>query len=322
MAILNINSIACAFGDIQATSNPKRKYFDWQTNLNGVIVSNPKSEQYVVPAQQSFQLFNGIRATTLDATTSLSISFIEDSRYRITYDAGTDPSFATNRPLAFAATDFTITANDNQTATIVGATGTPFAGILVGDTFYVKGLFDGYVTAFNPDNQGEWKVLSASNTQLILARPQGTSFTAFTETQIGRTSADFLAYRLSVVQVGDKLSIQGGFQDATCRIYSVTQVTSKWIEIVSGTPIAEEAGIFPNAAFVFYSASKRFIRIEVDQDAKVYLNGSTDENQHVQPWVAGDPDQTAWIERVGPTWSATIYNRSLSPMIVNVFSVE
>jgi len=45
-AYLNINESAVAFSDQQMTSNPKRRFFDWTRNNNGILVNNPKSEQF------------------------------------------------------------------------------------------------------------------------------------------------------------------------------------------------------------------------------------------------------------------------------------
>jgi hypothetical protein len=132
-----------------------------------------------------------------------------------------------------------------------------------------------------------------------------------------------LIYSLSVVQVGDKVSIDSGFQLAAQNIYTVAKVTSKFFDVVSSAPLANETGILPGSSgMTFFSQAKRFIRLESDQDTRIYINGSTDLHQYISPWVASDPEQVGWIELCGPVWRVTVYNRSFVPMTITFISVE
>jgi len=323
--ILNVNSNACAYGDTTVNSNPKRRFFDWQRNYNGIMVQNPKSEQYTVPARQMINLFNGTRATTVGANTAFDLDFLSDSRYRFTYVSGQNPGLATDVGLSFTSVTFIVTVNANSTLTIVAQGGaTPFTGVASGHTLYIYGVNDGVVGAFNGQNAGEWKVLSsATGNTLVLSRFSGTTFDGVSETVTCSATNNMMAYLLSVVQVGDKVSIDAGFQIDAQRSYSVAAVTPKWFEVVSTEPLVDETAVVPGTSGLsFYSQMKRFVRLETDQEAKVYFNGSVDEHQIVSPWVAADPEQTGWLERCGPVWNATVYNRSLTPMTVTLFSVE
>jgi hypothetical protein len=321
--ILNINSNACAYGDSTVNSNPKRRYFDWQRNYNGLSVSNPKSEQYSVPARTMLNLFNGTRPTTVGSNTAFNLTFLADSRYRFAYVSGTDPSLATDIPLTFGSTSFVVTANANSTLTIAAQAATPFTGVAAGHTIYIYGPNDGVVGAFNPSNAGAWKVLGATTATLTLARFSGTSFEGISENVTCSAANNMICYLLSTVQVGDKVSIDGGFQIDAQKTFTISDITSKWFEVVSAEPMVNETNVTPGASNIaFYSQMKRFVRVEVDQDTKVYFNNSTDEHQTIQPWVAADPEQTGWLERTGSIWNTTVYNRSLSPMTVTLFSVE
>ena len=323
MAILNINSNACAYGDATVNANPKRRYFDWQRNNNGISVTNPKVEQYVVPARQMLSLFSGVRATTVASNTAFSLTFMADSRYRFAYTGGTDPGLATNVALSFVGITFNVIVNANSSMSITATTSTPFTGVSAGQTLYIYGTDDGVTGAFNPQNAGIWKILSASTTSLVVTRYPGTTFDGVSETVTCSATNNMLVYVMGTVQIGDNVSIASGFQTEARNTYTVTGLTSKWFEIVSAQPLANETGILPTATGIaFYSQSKRFIRLEVDQESKVYFNGSIDENQIISPWVAGDEEQVGWVERCGPTWSANVYNRSISPMTVTLFSVE
>jgi hypothetical protein len=322
--ILNVNSNACSYGDTTINSNPKRKFFDWQRNYNGIVVQNPKSEQYTVPSRQMMNLFNGTRPTTVGASTAFDLVFLADSRYRFKYVSGTNPGLATDIGLAFTSVTFIVTVNANSTLTIVAQAGaTPFTAVASGHTIYIYGPADGVVGAFNAQNAGEWKVLSSTSNTIVLSRFSGTTFDGVSETVTCSATDNMMAYLLSVVQVNDKVSIDAGFQIDAQRTYTIASVTPKWFEVVSTEPLVNETAIQPGASGIaFYSQMKRFVRLETDQDAKVYFNGSTDEHQIIQPWAAADPEQTGWLERCGPIWNATVYNRSLTPMTVTLFSVE
>jgi hypothetical protein len=70
----------------------------------------------------------------------------------------------------------------------------------------------------------------------------------------------------------------------------------------------------------FYSNAKRWIRIEFDQRCSLQINGLA--GQTLEPWVAGDPDNTGFFEMVGPVWSATVVNASGSPLNFLFLSAE
>jgi hypothetical protein len=319
---LNINSNTVAYSDSGLTNNPQFKHFDWTRNLNGLVVYSPKAEQHLVPARSMLSLFNGLRATTFDGTTSIVVSNLIDTTYRFKFSAGTDPSFAVNVPVTFTGAILTLTVLPNQTVTL-GANSAVFTGIAGGTTLYIYSPTDNPSAAFSVLNAGAWVVMSnVANTTLTLARPSGTAFQALTQSVTCDSANNVMAYNLSAVQVGDKVRIEAPFATASQATYVVSAVTSKWIDVVSTVPLVSETVTPSTTGMLFYASGKRYLRIETDQRAKVYFNGSTSESQEIEPWQAGDRKLMGWQERIGPVWSLDVFNLASVPMTCNVFSAE
>lgn len=323
-AVLNISTVVVAFGDTPQTSNPKRKYFDWQRSAMGVPVTNPKSEQFTIQPRDMVAIFDSSRAVTLDSTTRFDIKHMGDSRYRFLWTGGTDPSLEANIPLTFTGTQIAVAIQSNQTVKFTSSAGTPFHGIEAGHTVYIYGTNDGVTGAFNPANAGRWRVVLATDTVLTLARFSGHPFNAADETVTCDAVGNMIAFSAADgIAVGDKVRIEGGFAADTCRAYSVVDVTSKWFDVICSIPLAEETNIAPGVTgMLFYSSAKQYMRVEVDQEAKLYVNGASDDAQVITPFVPGDPEGTGWCERTGPVWRLYAYNRSQEPMTVSVFTCE
>lgn len=319
---LNINESIVAFSDVGLTNNPAMKHFDWARNLNGLTVYSPKAEQHLVPPRTMLTVFDGLRATTFDNTTQITVSSLVDTTYRFKFTGGTDPGFAINNPLAFVATQFDIAIYPNQTVKLTAGAAV-FAGVTGGSYLYIYSPTDNPSAAFNTLNSGVWVVLSNSaNTELTLSRPAGAPFSAFAQTVTCDATDNVINYNLSTVQVGDKVRIEAPFSVSSQATYVVLGVTSKWVDLVSTTPIVSEVVLPGTTGLTFYYGGKRFTRVETDQRAKVYFNGSTSESQELDPWTPGDRKYMAWQERIGPVWSLDVYNLASVPMVVNVFSAE
>jgi hypothetical protein len=319
---LNINQSVVAFSDVGMTNNPLFKHYDWTRNLNNLTVYSPKAEQHLIPARSMLSIFDGLRATTFDGTTSIVVSNVADTTYRFKFASGTDPSFAINNPLTFTGAVLTVAIFANQTITL-GANSAVFTGVAGGSIIYIYSPTDNPSAALSVLNSGAWVVMSNSaNTTLTLARPAGTPFQALGQTVTCDAADNVINYTLSAVQIGDKLRIEAPFAMASQATYVVSSVTSKWVDIVSTTPIVSETVTATTLGMTFYYGGKRYLRVETDQRAKMYLNGSTSESQELDPWVAGDRKYMAWQERVGPVWSLDIFNLASVPMVCNIFSAE
>ncbi len=323
MAILNINANLIAFSDSESvTTNPRKRYFDFTTNYNGIRIKKPESDEDALAPSETRTLFSGVRTLTVDGTTEfdLSLSVAYPSVYRLAAVDGTAPGFRTARALTLAAEQVIITVNNNATAdfSLDEASSNTFALVQVGDIVFIPGPITGDpASPFSDINQGFWTVLAkgpvgaGANRRLTLRRLPGESFSAVDETVVIVANTDFQAFTSGTVQVGDSLRISAGFSSVAWKTYTVTSVTASWIEFFSSDPLPLEAGIFPGASGItIYTNARNFIRLEVDQDAVVRLNGDTGNFNLLSPRMSADPDGVGYFEMWGTIWSLVLVNSS------------
>jgi hypothetical protein len=322
-AFLNINSSAVAFQDQVLTNNPLLRAFDWNRRINGLQVESPDARTFTVPARQMVTLFDVSRPTTIANDTAFSVTYLADNTYKFSWTGGSDPTLATTQVLTYSGIEMTVAVAANQIVTITASTGTPFTNITSGATLYINGTQDVATPNFSILNSGYWNVSTASDTVLTLIRPLGTSFSAVAEVVASSSAAnDMIAFVLSTVQVGNKVRISSTFSVDTRQTFTVTEVTPNWFKVMSSMPLPNETNKTPGPTGMVFYLAKRFTRIEVNQRAKIYYNGANDQAQELEPWVPGDSSNMAWQERVGPVWTLSVYNLSMVPMAVNVFSCE
>lgn len=327
MPKINIHSNHLIYGDGEvATANPKRLYVDWSRDVNNVSIVNPESSSYELAPGEVLMLFSGVRSTSIDDTTTFSITLnpAESSVYRVSYLSGTAPAFRTDRVLTLTTQTITVSINNNATATFTTSGGS-LSSVVVGDLLFLPGVATGdSASPFNPVNQGFWVVVGKTGASLTCVRRVGEAFAGVAEAVALTTNAQFQAFSAAGVQVGDSLEISNGFSVVSQMTFIVSEVTASWVEFTSTEPLPLETGIEPTASgFSLYTDAKRFYRVEVDQEAVVRRNGDTGNTNRVSPRVAGDCDQMGWNEAWGPTWQLVVVNRSATAtMLVNCISVE
>jgi hypothetical protein len=293
--------------------------------MSGIAVENPKSFPVKVPAGQTGVVFDGVRATSIDGTTafSLALSTLAADLYRISFTGGTDPVFRTARALSLSGVALTMTALPNASLT-VSAAGTPFSAVQAGDELMIAGSLTGDASSpFGSLNQGRWTVLAVGNAgaDVTLARPAGQDFQGQTQTVVPVADAQVTAYSQAGVQPGDKVKISAGFVASSRKTYTVESVTSKYIEVRSSLPLPAQAAITPGAAGMqFFSSGIRFLRVEVDQEATLVINGAA--GPELSPWLAGDPEKVAEYVHTGPIYSLSIQNRSTLLLRSNIITAE
>jgi len=318
-AFLNVSSSVVAYGDVTANANPALKYVDWKRTLGPVPVVNPESKSLTLQPGETKLVFDGTRTTTIASDTQLVLtaSILDPARYRFTQGTGTAPGFRTNRALVTSSVPLTLVANANGTLTMDAGILHPFSGVSIGDTIFVPGPTTGDVTAgFDTYNEGEWIVLGQSSSSLTLVR--NGDFSGVSEAVTPATNA-VLAYSASGVQVGDDVDLSAGFATSAQRVYQVMVVTATWFEVISAAPLAPESATPGVAGIAFYSSSKSFLRVESDQSCVVRVNGDTGNYNHLQPMTDGG---VGYYEKIGPSWSLTLVNKSLVSANATVISAE
>lgn len=330
--ILNLNTSLLTYDDTDqgTTNNPMRRLSDWTRRFSNVVVSRAKSSSFVIDPGQSLLLFSGVRTTSIDGTTAFGMSLLSSSTstYRFTNSAGAAPAFRTARALATSALSQVVVAiNNNAVATFTVSIAGSFAAAQVGDILRIAGVATGDASGpFAAGNEGYWVVLSATASVLTCRRLAGAAFSGSAETVIlGVTFATlFTVYSSAGVQIGDKVEISAGFSVVTQRTFTVSQVAPTFFEVVSADPLPLETGILPGAAgMVFYTAAKKVVYCEVDQEAVVRPNGYTGDLIRLSPFTPSDSSLVASYQQIGNIFSLTVVNKSdVNTLNLFVFTAE
>jgi hypothetical protein len=314
MPILNSAQNLVIYDDTGASNNPQQRYVDWRKPIVNVLVDSPLNEKFVGTPGSTTTLFSGTRATSIDGTSQFSIALnsANSSIYRIANTAGTAPVFRTDRGLTLNGSTITVAINNNATATFSTSVGT-YGSTVVGDVVFVPTVLTGdSASPFNILNGGYWTVIGKANTILTLTRPAGVAFSGVAEAVVLSANSQLQAFSSAGIQVGDTLEISAGFSLVTQKSFRVSSVTPSFVEFFSTIPLPLETGILPTASgMTFYSAAKRFVRIEVDQEAAIRFNGDTNSFVRLSPRAPGDlRSGFAHLELWGTIWSISVVNRS------------
>jgi hypothetical protein len=321
-AILNVTTKIVAFADQQVSSNPRLKYADWLRDISGIDVHDPKTEGHEVAAGDTLTVFNGVRTTYIDGTTSFtsSLSPLDPSRYRFTWGSGTNPVLRTGRSLTLNGIVVTVTVLSNATVKFTVPAGPDFTNVQVGDTVLIPGVATGdSANVFSSLNVGYWTVLAKTNSlNIICSRPSGTDFEAIGEAVTLSSNAQFSAFSTAGVQVGDSVDISAGFSIPTRRTFEVVAVTDTYFEVISTTPLAAETATPTATGMVFYTNGKNFLYMEANQDCVVRLNGSSDNSQRIVSIDPSNPDHPGVYMKWGPVWSLVVVNVTTSPLSISI----
>ncbi|NDG28082.1 MAG: hypothetical protein EB120_13030 [Proteobacteria bacterium] len=290
---------------------------DWSRQMLDIPVQNPKAESFIIQAGEQKVVFDGTRATTIGVNTQFDVTMVDaNGRYRITWTGGDDPGLRTSRSVNLTGIEILLNALANKSLVVTASTGTPFSSVQAGDQVYIA------PGEFSSANEGFWSVLASTGNTLTLVRFSGEDFLAVTETVTPTTSASFRVFASSGVQPGDKVDITTSFAPALRRTFRVEAVTNSWFEIFSTSALPAQSGIQPGSGMKFYTSSKKYLRVEVDQECVVRVNSDTSDNNRVSPWVAGDSKYVGEYSKAGPAWALTIINKSSVALNVIVLSAE
>lgn len=325
MPLFRRSALALAYDDLETNSNPQRRFFDWRRDVTGVPVESPQSQRITVDPFTEVTIFNGSRTLGADGLTefALTVSPLAPTRYRLTWTGiGAAPAFRVDRALALGGGTVTLTLQPNTTVAVVSSLGAVFGAVVVGDTVLVPGTSTGDAALFNPLNEGTWTVLAASATTLTLARAAGAVFSGATETVSLTANTQVQAYSAAGVQAGDTLDVVAGFSLAARSTYDIVTATARYIEFFSSLPLPAETVVPGATALAVYTAAKRYVYVEANQEVAVKLNGATDERVRVEPMLPGDPNGVGWFEKWGPTFSLVVRNRSTTRATVYYATAE
>jgi hypothetical protein len=324
-ANLNLHTKLLAFSDRNINSNPRLRVVDWEREVSGIAVKDPDSRGHEIPVGSSKLIFDGVRSTAIDGTTTFSIDLLanDSSKYRITHTGGTNPAFKTGRGLTLNSCVLTFSVNANQTVNLSVPLLSPsdFTNVLANDVIFIPHTTTGdAANVISIMNSGYWQVLAKTNAQnIIIARLYGATFEGTSETVVLTSNSQIRAFSASGVQIGDTVVISAGFSTAAQKSYLVTAVTDLFVEFVSTLPIPDESNIIPTAAGMsFYTEAKNVLYIEADQECVIGINGDTGDYQKVSPIEPGNSEAPGIYLKWGPVYSLTVVNKSTSTLNILV----
>lgn len=310
------------------TDNPQQRNFDWSRRLSALKMSRPSSDVIYIPPGESSVLFDGLRTTTLNATSVMDLTLLTGSTYQIKVTAG--PSgFRTARTITGLA-GCAVTINNNSVATFNFAGATFGGGIQVGDILRISGQCtnDTGPYSFNSLNAGQWRIIGISGAVIQAVRAVGRSFEGVTETIVTVGAGQVEIYSSAGIQKGDKFEIKGGFSITSRRVYEVLDAKPTAIQFVSTLPIPEETGVaYPDPitngdSLVFYVNAKRLVYIESNQDVVVKFDDDTSESVKINPITPGDPTLVGFMSKFGSTYKLEVVNKSVNTAEVLFFFAE
>jgi hypothetical protein len=323
--ILNIITQLLAYSDSDgSTNNPKQRAFDWTRRIQQTPVQKPISSTHQLAPGEILTLFDGTRAVGLSAGVSqISVALVSavDSLYALAITTGPG-EFRTSRPITGLA-GCAVAVNNNAMATFDFGAAT-LAGVQVGDIMRISGAaFDTGPFAFSALNAGAWTVIGIAGSKVSVVRPQGECFSGAQETVATVLPSDVSFFSASGTQKGDKFALSGVVSPASQRSYTVADVTPTKLYFVSTMPIPEEGPLtYAANALTVYSAAKRLVYLESDQDLIVRFNGDTGNSVLVNPVVAGDRDLPGYLHKFGLVWKCEVENKSVNPLNLVVCSGE
>lgn len=326
MPLMNLVAGVTIADDATPHNNPRRRLPDWSRSMTGIPVDLDGGKRYVLDPLAEAALFSGTRTLGANGATNYALANVPSlsvSRYRLTWaSAGAAPAFRTARALALSGGNAVLTHQANSTVTLASSLGSVFGAVQVGDVVFVPGAATGDTGPFSPSNQGYWEVLTVAAALLTLRRPAGTVFTGATETVAVATDPEVQAFSAAGVQVGDTVEITAGFATSARSAYEVLAVTASRLDFVSSSPLGAETAVPGASGLTVYSAAKRFVWVEADQEVALKYNGATDEGCRVTPLVPGDKERVGVDIKIGVAYSLSVKNRSTARATVLLFTAE
>lgn len=323
MSKLNFLVYLNAYDDQHSSNAPNRSNFKWERNANSIFANNPTSLEFSMAPGETRTLFNGQRTLTQDNTTQYTLSLVPFTMttYQIKWVGGTSPRFRTARVSgANSSTNVTVTVN-GPVATFASGIGQPFdlisGGVVVGDSVRIG-------SNFSPANQGEWKIISMTNTSFSVANPLAVAEGPINLGSSYNSQVDI--YSAAGVQVNDTLIISGGFSPASWGSYTITAVSDTFIQFSSLNALPQESSITTQAIAAYFIA-KKLIYMESDQHVTMAINGAS--GNEINPLVTcgcngliPNKQEPGMFLRTSTVYSISITNVSINTANLFFASVE
>lgn len=314
MPNLSISQVFQAY-EGEPSGNPGLKLMDWTRRVTAQAIRGASSQTLLLSAGDSVTAFNGQQALSTDGTTDFDI-VVGNGYIDLEWSAGTNPVFRTQRAFNANTLTFDLVVLPNRTATLTTAGNFVAGGVQVDDIVWIRDL---NVQPFSAINQGQWKVLAVTTTQLSLARMDDV-FSGQTQLAVAVTASDqLIVFSSAGVQRNSTVVLSSAFGVAAGP-YIVDDANPSYLRLLTTQVLPGLVGVLPGATGVIaYTNAKKFLYIESSQSASVTLNGTVLSLTPLQP---GEPFAPAMFMVSGPVWSLALENTSSADARITLLMAE
>jgi hypothetical protein len=239
MPFLNLNYGLVIFED-RTDRNPQIKLPDITKAVQGVVVTNDKSERFQLGPGESQTILVTSRTIGLDSTTQLTVDRYlaagDNVRLRWT-GTGSNPAFRTNRAIGGDAT--TVVTATRVTPYVVrfaqvAGTAWSLGSVQSGDTLKIEKTTDAFTSPFSGTNQGKTFTVQAKGSNYVDVIDNGL---AALDTAILLGASFEFAIRVfsaGSVKVGDTVTLSGtGINPSNQGKFEIVDLSYDYVEIVN-----------------------------------------------------------------------------------------
>lgn len=318
---LNLQISSIAYQDTETSNNPQLRAWDVTYKLMGQCISKPKSENFTIQPNSDITVFDGSRVTSIDGTTQFDVlkPNSSENKYRFKHVSGTSPEFRTARAIGIDNTSqFSISTNGPlMVLTNTGGAALATGSIQIGDILRL----DSGVGCSNA-NAGTFTIIAKTSNSITVNNTNASS-QSFTVLDSDKFSI-YSNGSNNQIQIGDKVTISGGFSQASYGTYEIVDVSYNFFDVLyagtGGLPL--ESGITPNTGVKFYSSSKKFIMVACQDRCAVKCNEDTSDNSIVEPVEANNPQRPGVFLKNGSVYKLVVKNLTIYPVTISVVSAE
>lgn len=303
MSKLNLQVSLNSYADKVESNQNLLNHFKWLRSVSGVLIDNPESAEFLVPAGDTLPLFNGTVTIAQDSLTQYSISLVSAGVYRLSWNGiGSNPSFRTERAIGVDnTTEVSVVKNGSlMTANFIGGVLPNLSSVIIGDEMRL-------------DNVGIYKIIGKSATSVSWENEAGVE-----DSFILSSSSSLRIYSSAGVQKHQTLSIKSGFSPASFGDYDIIDVAPDFLIFNSPKTLPVESDVL--SPIVIYKSEKKILFIESTDEVLVTINGN--EQTRVSPLVSSSGTNPGVLLLTGAMHSAEILNTSLQEVTIYYISAE
>ena len=244
MSFLNFSFNIMAYED-QSVNNPQIRSLDVSKGITGITISNERTDKYDLDPGETVTVAATARALTQDNTTQYQINhnvISDDTQVRLEWIGGSTPGFATKRDLGIdATTTISITRINQTTSRITSVAGTNIStvSVLIGDIIKFEQTTPVFTSFFGVTNQTAFKVVNTGSNYIDVL---DNSTMSLDQNIVLGSSFDkqIRCFSVGPVKIGDIVDISGVTLNANnVGKFQVTGISYDYVQFIN--PFAVDA---------------------------------------------------------------------------------